>query len=199
MRIFSVPNRGNPTLFSATGGFSLVELLAVLVILSLVGIVVVLSVPSTRPVAEESAISLAVKMRAAQDLAIMRGMTIGMKRQEWAISFWRFSDKGWVPLAERRSPLSNLSIGPEIEISFQPVLEAPIGTLGMGTLGQSSLLDVTEEEDRQFGEEAEMIEPEIIFSPTGDANRAIILLREGRTVWRVVPDEVQGFKAEQAP
>ncbi len=93
---------------SATGnsppraaGFTLVELLVVLVVIGLMATTVVLSLPDPRGKLADDGAALAARLVAARDLAIIGGQDIGVRFDAVGYGFEQRRGESWAPVAER--------------------------------------------------------------------------------------------------
>jgi general secretion pathway protein H len=93
---------------SATGnrppraaGFTLVELLVVLVVIGLMATTVALSLPDPRGKLADDGAALAARLVAARDLAIIGGQDIGVRFDAAGYGFEQRRGESWAPVAER--------------------------------------------------------------------------------------------------
>ncbi|GEM_PF-3424897 len=162
-------------------GFSLIELLSVVIILGLVGIVVILSVPPARPGAAQAALQIAAKLNAARNIAIMRGEVIGVSLQGDQLQFLRYQAPQWRVIEEPRGALKGIVLPSGVSVEFEISAEAPKGMIGRVTGGA--------EADSFLNSEEGPASPDFIFSPTGEIPQFNILLRQGIKQWQVLGDE----------
>jgi type II secretion system protein H len=159
-------------------GFSLIELLSVVIILGLVGVVVILSVPPARPGGEQAALQIAAKLNAAHDLSVMRGEVIGVSLQDGELQFLRYRTPQWRVIEDPRGSLKGLILSPGLSVEFELIAEAPKGVTG--SADTDSLF--TSRED-------EATSPDFLFLPTGDIPQFSILVRQGAKQWQVISNE----------
>ena len=95
MRI-SAPLRSD---WRAEGGFTLVELLIVLVVMGLLSAAVVIAMPDPKGSVTAEAQRFAARAKAAQDKAILDGRTIAVRITQAGYSFEQRRDGAWQPVA----------------------------------------------------------------------------------------------------
>jgi general secretion pathway protein H len=83
------------------GGFTLVELLVVLVVIGLMAATVVLALPDPRGRLADDGTALAARLVAARDLAIIGGQDIGVRFDAGGYGFEQRRGESWAPVAER--------------------------------------------------------------------------------------------------
>lgn len=82
------------------GGFSLVEMMVVLVIIGLMASVVVLNLPDPRGRLIDDGEAFAARARAAQQAAIVEARAMALWVSPSGYGFERFRDGAWVPVGE---------------------------------------------------------------------------------------------------
>jgi general secretion pathway protein H len=86
---------------SAVNGFTLVELMVVLVIVGLMSAAVVLAIPDPRGGLVSEAETFAARVQAAQERAIMDNRSVALRLTPEGYSFERAVKGEWQPVAER--------------------------------------------------------------------------------------------------
>ena len=86
---------------SSSSGFTLVELMVVLVIIGLMSAAVVLAIPDPRGSLVSEAQTFAARVSAAQERAIMDNRAVALRLTPAGYSFERSASGGWQPIAER--------------------------------------------------------------------------------------------------
>ena len=91
----------NPRQALADAGFTLVELMVVLVVIGLMTATVVLNLPDPRGRLADDGAALAARLVAARDLSIIGGQDIGVRFDAAGYGFAQRRGDNWAPLAER--------------------------------------------------------------------------------------------------
>ena len=152
-------------------GLSLLELLVTLLVISLVGMVIVMSLPQPQEDGEKIATQLLVKVQSAKDMAITRGETIGFSATANRYAFYRYQTDGWETIDDTAS-LSAKELPSTILLVIMPSNEAPTGTVGQ-------LSNVSRSSDSETGT------PKIIFLPTGDGTQFTLTVSAGLKSWKL--------------
>ncbi len=164
-------------------GFSLIELLSVVIILGLVGVVVVLSVPPARPSGEQAALQIAAKLNAAQNLAVMRGEVIGVSLQDSELQFLRYRTPQWRAIEDPRGSVKGLVLPAGLSLELKLTAQAPKGMIG-------SITDNADTDSFLTSGEDEAASPDFLFLPTGEIPQFSISIHQGAKQWQVVSNEV---------
>ncbi|MBL0768925.1 GspH/FimT family pseudopilin [Sphingopyxis sp. DHUNG17] len=86
---------------SRTGGFTLVELMVVLMILALAATAVVLTIPDEQQTVRSEADRLAARLAAARDIAVVEGRSVAVRFAPSGYGFERRIEGSWQPLPGR--------------------------------------------------------------------------------------------------
>lgn len=97
----AAPNRPRPCGARDERGFTLVELMIVLVIIGLASAVVVLTLPAANGGARAEAITFAARAAALRDRAVVEGRTMGLWATASGYGFERREGGQWAPLTDR--------------------------------------------------------------------------------------------------
>jgi len=118
-------------------GFTLIEMLAVLVIISLMTAVVLMSVPSRKPIMEEAGKSILRQFSLAAQDSIISGQSRAFGFYEDAYIFYRFDDGEWVLETETPWPrdisLEFYKDAVKIDIPEEPVPLVVFEPIGLST------------------------------------------------------------------
>lgn len=82
-------------------GFTLVELMVVILVIALASAVAMMAMPDPRGRAFDEAARLAAKVRAARDIAILGGAPVSLWVASGGYGFDRRVDGAWLPMAEK--------------------------------------------------------------------------------------------------
>ena len=91
----------NPRHVLANAGFTLVELLVVLVVIGLMAATVVINLPDPRGRLADDGTALAARLVAARDFAIIGGRDIGVRFDAAGYGFQQRRGESWAPVNER--------------------------------------------------------------------------------------------------
>lgn len=168
---------GNNTRHRSQYGFTLVEVLTVVVILGLMAGVVVLSLPTREDPGKVAAFRLAMDVRAAQERAITHGELAGLSVTGAGWDFSVYRRGAWQDLTLPGTEEAGRELPPALALSLLPDSEPVEGTAGGSR--RFSLSRRGEEE------EAETM-PVILFFPAGDVTAFTATITGPLRDWRVV-------------
>jgi len=138
-------------------GFSLIEMMAVLVIISLMTGVVILSAPRNKPLVEQAGGQMLQQLVRASENSIVTGKPQGFGLYEDAYLFYEFSNGEWQAMAETEWPddiiVSFFKDDIEIELPKEPVPLVIFEPIGLST---------------EFSLWLESNDQTLIFTSTGD-------------------------------
>ncbi len=97
-------------------GFTLVELLVVMLIVAMISGVVVLNMPPPRDSQKNEAEIFAARLNLATELAIMTGSMIGLEVDQTGYRFFRFVDGEWT--AHNHDQLKATKFTPDMVVEF---------------------------------------------------------------------------------
>ena len=129
----------------ASAGFTLVEVLVVMIIIALAAGVAVLNAPPPPGKARAAADKFAAKLTIAADTAIMSNAMIGVEVDEAAATFYRYFRGEWEPVDS-----AAFAGGVNVDFEFETATKH-------------------NEKKRERSEDAKGPAPTIFFSPTGEA------------------------------
>lgn len=159
-------------------GFSLVELLVVLVVMGLVTGVAVLALPKSQPPSERVAAALASELAAQRSLAIINAETRGIDSIDGRLAITRFDQGQWVEIpATWRRPPKGLS---DVTIDIVPTED----------------FDLPEDErtaprlyiDGKRLKASSMTPPPLRFDPTGEVTPGTMMIGGPDQIWSVSID-----------
>ncbi|MEL6365044.1 MAG: GspH/FimT family pseudopilin [Pseudomonadota bacterium] len=166
---------------SATGnkarGFTLLELLVVLVLLGLVGGAVMLTIPTGESEVRKEAREIALRLRAASEEAIVSGRPVGLDIDGTGWRFATYAERAWYPVAAGPLRPGRFSASAAVIHDGAPV--EPIG------------------EDAD-GENLTVALPRFLFEETGVAPVLEVRLEDRGEVWIVETDGVGGAEVRRA-
>ena len=173
---------------SATGnkrtrGFTLVELLVVLVIIGVAGAAVLLTVPVGRSETELESRRFAAQLRRASEEAILSGRPIGLDIDGETSRFATYAEQVWAPITD----------GPLAPGTFA----APVTVYADGAV----LKPVERKSGSSDGEENDNLTleaPQFLFEETGEAPILEFQLAGRDAGWVVRTDGVGGAEASRA-
>lgn len=171
----------------AATGFTLVEMLTVIIIVGLVGVVVLLSAPAARPAGETTALEIAAKIRAAGQLATFRGEVLGLKIENNQLAFYRSVNAIWQPVQDQRGPLRRYPLSSHLVVRLEKGDEAPRGALGRAILQSPSVQAGTGTQE----------EPDLFFLPTGEPAEFTLIIEEGLQRWAIIQAPGGTLKVER--
>lgn len=135
--------RNAPT--DKTAGFTLIEMLSVLVIISLMTGIVVLSMPREKPVIEQHSNMMARQFAVAAQTSMISGQSQGFGLSQDAYYFYRFEEGSWEILSETQWPEDiNIKLAREdvnLDIPKKAVPVVVFEPMGLSTVFSLSLED----------------------------------------------------------
>lgn len=150
-------------------GFSLVEILIVLMIAAMVAGIVVINMPPSRSEALDESERFAARISLAAEQAVTRGELIGLKVAEDGYRFYRYDRGEWKHWDD--APAGEDSFPPDIAIDL--------------TLADAAKKN---EDSAPKKETEERPRPNILFTPTGETTPFEIVFQQKRSIVRVVLD-----------
>lgn len=130
-------------------GFTLVELLVVMLIVAMISGVVVLNMPPPAGNEKSEADVFAARLDAAAEMAVMTGSMIGLELDPGGYVYYRYNRGVWAAMSDRT--LSSGTFSPDLAVEF--------------TLTDPAKKNETEETE-PLDEEAPA--PAVFFAPTGE-------------------------------
>ncbi len=177
---------------ATNGGFTLVELLVVLVVLGVVSSLVVLALPERKPDAERLAQEFETTVEVLRDAAILEGRPTAL---EIAANGWRgvqFENGEWIPIADASV---SASINEEIALRFRAEADAVLPT----EVAENGVLLLRERGSREVKAQPEPpLPPEITFDPDGVMTAFRVWIESDEDVWVVASDAQGKMRSEQA-
>lgn len=144
------------------GGFTLIEVLMVVLIVGIMGLLVVINSPDRRESdsAEETARTFYLKFQHAREQALLRNWVLGVEFKDDGYRFMRWQGDRWTVIDE--GPLREVTLDSELQLDFIP---GDFRLLDNITEGRTDVFR-EDDRDRQRGDDAPPRPDVFIFEST---------------------------------
>lgn len=124
-------------------GFTLAEMMVVLVLVGLIGAVAVLSLPSDQRDLDRQALALALALERASDEAVLSGTPVGLTLDQTGWRFRRYRMGRWLPISDGSLGPRSWSAPTALILTGEggaalPLEEGPVPRLRFDALGQAT-------------------------------------------------------------
>ena len=161
-------------------GLTFIEVMVVVLILGLMASVVLLNLPDETDPSKEDAFRFAVRLQAAQDIAIMRGQFVGLEVAEGRYRFLAYENGEWTETRLPGDRPAEGAVSEDVLVRLETGETVEAGTAG-GDRGFITIDDASDEE--------KPVIPQARFEPTGEVDPFELVFIGKQQVWQVSLDQ----------